>query len=79
MGHPRSVVAPADSRFLTGLSARFGMTKVFLGMAEVRVYEIWGRVAFFSPYGAGDRLLLLTHGLRRGLHSFAASRLGSIC
>ena len=27
MGHPGSVVVPADSRFLTGLSARFGMAK----------------------------------------------------
>jgi hypothetical protein len=29
MGHPRVVVASANSRFLTGLSARFGMTRVF--------------------------------------------------
>jgi len=28
MGHPRFAVASADSRFLTGLSARFGMTKL---------------------------------------------------
>jgi hypothetical protein len=33
MGHPRSVVASADSGFLSGLSARFGMTKVFVGFA----------------------------------------------
>jgi hypothetical protein len=30
----------------------------------------------FAPSGLGYRLLLFTHGLRRGLHSFAASRLG---
>jgi hypothetical protein len=28
----------------------------------------------FAPSGLGD-LSLITHGLRRGLHSFAASRL----
>jgi hypothetical protein len=33
MGHPRSVVASADSGFLSELSARFGMTKVFVGFA----------------------------------------------
>jgi hypothetical protein len=35
------------------------------------------RGSFLSPpSGAGGILLLPTHGLRRGLHSFAASRLG---
>jgi len=29
---------------------------------------------FFRPFGAGE-LLASTHGLRRGLHSFAAPRL----
>jgi hypothetical protein len=33
MGHPRSVVASADSRFLTGLSARVGMTRFLLRLA----------------------------------------------
>jgi len=37
MGHPRVVVASADSRFLTGLSARFGMTRVSCGLATGRV------------------------------------------
>jgi hypothetical protein len=37
MGHPRFVVVSANSRFLTGLSARFGMTRFLAacGRAEV--------------------------------------------
>jgi hypothetical protein len=31
---------------------------------------------FFRPFGAGYITLNLSHGLRRGLHSCAASRLG---
>jgi hypothetical protein len=34
MGHPRSVVVPADSGFLAGLSARFGMTKFYGGLRD---------------------------------------------
>ena len=33
---------------------------------------------FFRPSGACSVFLSLTHGLRRGLHSFAASRLGAV-
>jgi hypothetical protein len=33
-------------------------------------------VGLFRPSGAGVSVLQLTHGLRRGLHSSAASRLG---
>jgi len=54
MGHPRFVWASANSRFLTGLSARFGMTKVLgaCGTTEVvpfpvvalpKILERWGR------------------------------------
>jgi hypothetical protein len=32
-------------------------------------------VRFFRPFGAEFFVLLFTHGLRRGLHSCAASRL----
>jgi len=34
-------------------------------------------VSFFRPYGALLTMSALSHGLRRGLHSFAASRLAS--
>ena len=34
-------------------------------------------LCFFRPFGAGSLLSRATHGLRRGLHSCAASRLGS--
>ncbi len=33
---------------------------------------------FFRPFGAGSLFSQLSHGLRRGLQSFAASRLGSL-
>jgi hypothetical protein len=32
-------------------------------------------ILFFRPFGAGSFLSVITHGLRRGLHSFAALRL----
>ena len=35
------------------------------------------KTCFYRPFGAG-RPLHATHGLRRGLHSSAASRLGSV-
>jgi hypothetical protein len=35
-------------------------------------------VFFFRPFGAGPLLLTATHALRRGLRSFAASRLGTL-
>jgi hypothetical protein len=34
----------------------------------------WELSAVFRPYGAGI-FILVSHGSRRGLHSFAASRL----
>ena len=38
-------------------------------------YESCPRDLFFRPFGAGS-FPHVTHGLRRGLHSYAASRLG---
>ncbi len=35
MGHPAVVVASANSRFLTGLSARFGMTSLISRAASL--------------------------------------------
>jgi len=37
--------------------------------------RVWEVFFFFRPYGASGVFRQLTHGLRRGLHSGAASRL----
>jgi hypothetical protein len=43
---------------------------------QVAPEEVW-RVVFLSPLWGWPFLIRLTHGLRRGLHSFAARRLGT--
>jgi hypothetical protein len=60
----------------------YGTTEVvpFLyGATEAVPFHLWricfGGEIFFRPSGACGVLRLVTHGLRRGLHSFAASRL----
>jgi len=67
MGHPWFVGASANSRFLTGLLARFGMTKVWraCGTTEVvpfpvvalpKILERWGRG--IPPFGFAQGRLL---------------------
>jgi hypothetical protein len=43
----------------------------------IRHPTLKSRATFFRPCGTCGVLRLGTHGLRRGLHSFAAPRLGS--
>jgi hypothetical protein len=45
MGHPPFVVAPADSRFLIGLVAQFGMTKSRWGLRCGEVVPFPGLIA----------------------------------
>ena len=53
MGHPAVVVASANSRFLTGLSARFGMTRV---RGRGRLSQRWKRCATPNPREHAARL-----------------------
>ncbi len=89
IGHPAVVVASANSRFLAGLSALFGMTGVFWGLRRgwSRVLSDCGGIAgFLSPLRGWVIVLFLptacapSTSLRAGcgLRSFAASRLGPV-
>jgi hypothetical protein len=53
MAHPGFVVASAYSRFLTGLSARFGMTKVLLACSTTEVVPFPGVALAKSSSGLG--------------------------
>jgi len=79
-----------DSNVVDGKSYCYAATAVNSSSQEsgysniasnVQIPAQWGATGrvvgerFFRPAGAGTFLHLLPHALRRGLHSFAASRL----
>jgi len=55
-------------------AAKWGCGKTWLPQCSEDPAAGCARELFFRPAGAGF-FLLFTHALRRGLHSFAASRL----
>src|SRR5262249_30133627 len=63
---------------------RFAAVVCSRAASEVKVptYENrvgWACVGLFRPFGASFMVISEPHGLRRGLHSFAASRLRLWC
>src|ERR1700722_4649296 len=86
-----AAITPGEnSRFLTGPSARFGMTSFHQapevpsqGQNQSQRRQTGVSVPhdpchISRPFGAELAFDFLTHGLRRGLHSFAALRLGFV-